>query len=96
LSGPRWAARGAPRRAPGAVRLNTDGHIGGRRCGAPDRIGVEGLTAHVQTTGLGPHSQGADLEATLAWAEEENGGPLADDVALMLLSNGAGPPGPTA
>jgi serine phosphatase RsbU (regulator of sigma subunit) len=96
LPGQTWEASMAPLPTPWAVLLYTDGIIEGRRGGGPDRIGVEGLSARVQTTGLGPQSQGADLEATLAWAEEENGGPLADDVALMLLSNGAGPVGPTA
>jgi serine phosphatase RsbU (regulator of sigma subunit) len=33
------------------------------------------------------------LEATLAWVESEHGGPLADDVAVMLL---AGTPGPAS
>ena len=35
----------------------------------------------------------AGLEATLAWAEEEHGGPLADDVALMLVAGAARAPG---
>ena len=35
----------------------------------------------------------AGLEATLAWVEEQHGGPLADDVAVMLLANGAGAAG---
>ena len=96
VPGQTWEASVAPWPAPWAVLLYTDGLIEGRRGGGADRIGVEGLTARLQTAGFGAHSQGADLEATLAWAEEENGGPLADDVALMLLSNGAGPVGPTA
>ena len=96
VPGQTWEASVAPLPAPWAILLYTDGLIEGRQGGGADRIGVEGLTVRLQTAGLGPHSQGADLGATLAWAEEENGGPLADDVALMLLSNGAGPVGPTA
>ena len=43
------------------------------------------------TTAAGAAKGGweAGLEATLAWAEEENGGPLADDVAMMLLAGSA-------
>jgi serine phosphatase RsbU (regulator of sigma subunit) len=91
-----WEASAATLPAPWGVLLYTDGLIEGRRAGGADRVGVDGLTARLQTAGLSPRSEGTDLEATLAWAEEENGGPLADDVALMLLSNGAGPVGPTA
>jgi serine phosphatase RsbU (regulator of sigma subunit) len=95
-----WEASVATLPAPWAVLLYTDGIIEGRQGGGADRLGVEGLTARLQASGFGADTRGADweagLEATLAWAEEENGGPLADDVALMLLASGAGAARPTA
>jgi len=95
-----WEASVATLPAPWAVLLYTDGIIEGRQGGGADRLGVEGLTARLEKTGFGATPRGADweagLEATLAFAEEENGGPLADDVALMLLASGAGAAGPTA
>jgi hypothetical protein len=74
---------------PWAVLLYTDGLIEGRRGGGDERLGVEGLTARLQSAGLGSDWE-AGLQATLAWVESEHGGPLADDVAVMLLAGASG------
>ena len=95
LAGQVWSASVTELPTPWAVLLYTDGLIEGRQRHSDDRIGVEGLTAHLEVNALGPKRWEAGLEATLAWAEEENAGPLADDVALMLLASGAGPVGTT-
>ena len=98
LSGETWASSEAGLGWPWSVLLYTDGLIEGRQRGGRDRLGVEGLTARLAAAGLGAGSWEEGLETTLAWAEDENGGPLADDVALMLLANGSAPPasGPPA
>jgi serine phosphatase RsbU (regulator of sigma subunit) len=90
-----WEASVTELPAEWAVLLYTDGLIEGRQHGGPDRLGVEGLTQRLRETGLDRSGWEAGLEATLAWAEKENGGPLADDVALMLLASGAGRVGST-
>jgi serine phosphatase RsbU (regulator of sigma subunit) len=95
LPGQTWAASEAELPGPWAVLLYTDGIIEGRQQDNRERLGVEGLTERLRVVGLGVDRWEAGLESTLAWAEEENGGPLADDVALMLLASGAGPPGPS-
>jgi serine phosphatase RsbU (regulator of sigma subunit) len=95
LPGQTWAASMAELPEPWSVLLYTDGIIEGRQAGGADRIGVEGLIARLGLAGLGPDNRETGLEATLAWAEEENAGPLADDVALMLLARGTGPAGHT-
>jgi serine phosphatase RsbU (regulator of sigma subunit) len=83
------------RRAPAAAALSgagwsllmyTDGLIEGRNGGG--RLGIDGLCALLAdpaAAGRGP----ADLLAWLAAsAERANGGPLADDVAMLLLTPG--------
>jgi serine phosphatase RsbU (regulator of sigma subunit) len=65
--------------------------------GLTDRLRAGGLGTEARGTGGVPPTTAAGaakgweagLEATLAWAEEEHGGPLADDVALMLLAGAA-------
>jgi serine phosphatase RsbU (regulator of sigma subunit) len=84
-----WAAVAARMPGPWAVLLYTDGLIEGRRGGGDERLGVEGLTARLQSAGLGSDWE-AGLQATLAWVESEHGGPLADDVAVMLLAGASG------
>ena len=78
---------------PWAVLLYTDGLIEGHQRQGDERLGVEGLTARLRAEGLGEDREREDrergLEATLAWVEEEHGGPLADDVALMLVAGAA-------
>jgi hypothetical protein len=92
-----WPAAVAELPGSWAVLLYTDGLIEGRQAKSDERLGVEGLIARLADTGGLGNGGGweAGLEATLVWAEEEHGGPLADDVALMLLAGGpdrAAPP----
>ncbi|MFL6073720.1 MAG: PP2C family protein-serine/threonine phosphatase [Mycobacteriales bacterium] len=69
-----------------SLLLYTDGLIEGRN--GDGRLGIDGLCAllaHPDTAGRVP----ADLLAWLAAsAERANGGPLADDVAMLLLTPG--------
>jgi serine phosphatase RsbU (regulator of sigma subunit) len=73
-----------------AVLLYTDGLIEGKIPDDPDaRLGIDGLTELVDRY----HRRGAPLAGLPDWlvgqAEERNGGPLADDVAMLLLTKGA-------
>jgi hypothetical protein len=91
LPGQTWPAVAARLPSPWSVFLYTDGLIEGRRRGGGDeRLGVEGLLARLAAAGLGAPDDAAGLEATLAWVESEHGGPLADDVAVMLVAGAAG------
>jgi serine phosphatase RsbU (regulator of sigma subunit) len=94
LPGQTWPEAVTELSGPWEVLLYTDGLIEGRQAGSDERLGVEGLTARLQESGLGGRGRVAGLEATLAWVEEQHGGPLADDVALMLLANGVPAPPP--
>ena len=90
LPGQTWSEAAADLAGPWGVLLYTDGLIEGRRQGSAERLGVEGLTDRLLAAGWGTADREGGLEATLAWAEEQHGGPLADDVALMLLARAAG------
>ncbi len=66
------------------LMLYTDGLIEGRVDGGGDRLGVPGLAELAGRSTLG----GAGLlDALISSAETLNGGPLADDVAIMLLAH---------
>jgi serine phosphatase RsbU (regulator of sigma subunit) len=95
VPGQTWPGVTTELAGPWGILLYTDGLIEGRQPGSDDRLGVDGLITRLREYGLGAAAPGweAGLEATLAWVEEQHGGPLADDVALMLLANGAGPTG---
>ena len=86
LTGQAWPAVTADLAGPWGVLLYTDGLIEGRQQGSAERIGVEGLTARLRSDRLWSAGWEAGLESLVAWAEEQHGGPLADDVALMLLA----------
>jgi serine phosphatase RsbU (regulator of sigma subunit) len=86
VSGETWEAAAAELSDPWAVLLYTDGLIEGRYGDSGERLGIEGLTARLREDGLEEAGWEAGLEATVAWVEEQHGGPLADDVALMLLA----------
>jgi CheY-like chemotaxis protein len=86
LPGQTWPAAEAELAAPWAVLLYTDGLIEGRRRRDDERLGVDGLIAGLSAIDFGAGGWEAGLATTLAWAEEENGGPLPDDVALMVLA----------
>lgn len=88
VPGETWAEGVMELAAPWALLLFTDGLIEGRFRQSSERLGIEGLAAHLRENGLETRGWEAGLESTLAWAEEQHGGPLPDDVALMLLANG--------
>lgn len=91
LPGETWGSSEVKLGGPWAVLLYTDGLIEGRQSGSRERLGVDGLTARLRSAPLGSDGWATGLETTLAWAERQNGGPLADDVALMLLANESRP-----
>jgi serine phosphatase RsbU (regulator of sigma subunit) len=68
-----------------ALLLYTDGLIEGRVEGSDRRLDVTGLRALIETAA----SQGVPYQALAGWlvaqAEEANGGPLADDVAMLIV-----------
>jgi serine phosphatase RsbU (regulator of sigma subunit) len=70
----------------------TDGLIEGMDGPPPHRWGADGLAAHLRTLSpTPPHRLAEDL---MAEATARNGGPLADDVALLVVQRGPRP-GPT-
>ena len=73
-----------------SLLMYTDGLIEGRVGAGDDRLDVGGLCAMVTEFG----SAGATTATLPAWlvgrAEAANGGPLADDVAMLLVSQGGG------
>jgi serine phosphatase RsbU (regulator of sigma subunit) len=73
-----------------AVLLYTDGLIEGRVDDEDGRLGVDGLIELVRAY----RRRGGQLDRLPDWlvgqAEERNGGPLADDVAMLLLTKAAG------
>jgi serine phosphatase RsbU (regulator of sigma subunit) len=73
-----------------ALLLYTDGLIEGRIDDEDNRLGVAGLCELVAEYRLA----GAPLPGLPGWllgqAESRNGGPLADDVAMLLLTRGQG------
>jgi hypothetical protein len=70
--------------------MYTDGLIEGRIGGGNERLDVPGL----QTLVAEPSTRAVPLAELPSWlvgrAEEINGGPLADDVAMLLVSRGGG------
>jgi serine phosphatase RsbU (regulator of sigma subunit) len=71
-------------------RLGIDGLMSRlRQDGFEDARGMGGVPP-TTAAGAAKSSWEPGLEATVAWVEEQHGGPLADDVALMLLANGTG------
>jgi serine phosphatase RsbU (regulator of sigma subunit) len=73
-----------------SLLMYTDGLIEGRVDGGDERLDVSGLRGLVAD----PANRGVPLRDLPGWlvgrAEEVNGGPLADDVAMLLVSRGAG------
>jgi serine phosphatase RsbU (regulator of sigma subunit) len=73
-----------------SLLMYTDGLIEGRTGDCDDRLEVDGLCRIVAERS----TAGIDAAGLPAWlverAEAANGGPLADDVAILLLSRGAG------
>jgi serine phosphatase RsbU (regulator of sigma subunit) len=73
-----------------SLLLYTDGLIEGHTGKGNERLDVDGLCALLDT----PEAGDVPLPALPAWlvgcAERFNGGPLADDVAMLLISRGGG------
>ena len=72
-----------------AVMLYTDGLVEGRRApGSPHRYGEEALAAWLDSATATPSSIAtADLDGLLVDVEAANGGPLPDDVAVVVLAS---------
>jgi serine phosphatase RsbU (regulator of sigma subunit) len=73
-----------------SLLMYTDGLIEGHTGSGPERLDVGGLCAVLDE----PAAQKVPLQALPAWlvgrSEQANGGPLADDVAMLLISRGSG------
>ena len=84
---PEWNPVEVPLGPGAAVLMYTDGLVEGRSApGANVRLGIEaviGLTDRFRAGGLGGTPL---LDTLLTAAEERNGGPMSDDVALCLVS----------
>jgi serine phosphatase RsbU (regulator of sigma subunit) len=71
-----------------ALLLFTDGLIeGGSAPGATDRFGAGELERNLQLVVEGPLARSAIAPALLTEAERCNGGPLTDDVAVLLIGS---------
>jgi serine phosphatase RsbU (regulator of sigma subunit) len=66
--------------------LYTDGLVEGRVSGGPERLGTEGLVDVLRRVCDDPDLQTV-AEIAIAEAEALHGGPLPDDVALLMLSH---------
>jgi serine phosphatase RsbU (regulator of sigma subunit) len=73
-----------------SLLLYTDGLIEGHTGVGTERLDVDGLCELLDE----PAARQVPLAALPAWlvgqAEQANGGPLADDVAMLLISRGRG------
>jgi serine phosphatase RsbU (regulator of sigma subunit) len=73
-----------------SLLMYTDGLIEGRTGVGNERLDVDGLRGLLDE----PAARTVPLPALPAWlvgrAEQGNGGPLADDVAMLLISRGSG------
>ena len=73
-----------------SLLMYTDGLIEGHTGVGAERLDVDGLCGLLAE----PAAAGVPLAALPAWlvgrAEQANGGPLADDVAMLLISRGSG------
>ena len=90
-SGP-WRAERVELPAEWAILLYSDGIIEGRVGEGPQRLGEEGLVDAVreqlEAGRRAPAEPAALLDGLLETAEARNGGPLLDDVAMLMLGRG--------
>ncbi|HEV2766430.1 MAG TPA: SpoIIE family protein phosphatase [Acidimicrobiales bacterium] len=79
-----------PLRGPYAVFLYTDGVVEGRSApGSADRFGVERLALWLdEHTPQRRFFEAQDLAALVAELREANGGPLSDDVTILVVQDG--------
>jgi hypothetical protein len=73
-----------------SLLMYTDGLIEGHTGVGNERLDVDGLCGLLDE----PDGRGTPLDGLPAWlvgrAEQGNGGPLADDVAMLLIARGGG------
>jgi len=82
-----WAPAEHPLPEHWALIFYTDGIIEGHtRQGPRARLGTEGLIDAIEGLTWSPEDLGKLADQLLAMAEEQNGGPVADDIALILLA----------
>lgn len=82
-----WSSTEVALSRPWSLLLFTDGVIEGReRPGERERLGVEGLVDRLRADPPRRGEWEEGLEGTLRWVEQQHGGPLPDDVALLVLA----------
>jgi serine phosphatase RsbU (regulator of sigma subunit) len=81
-----WPRESVELPAPWTLLLYTDGLVEGRVSGSTERLGTEGLLDLLAPLHDNPDLQ-AIAEVLISEVEELNGGPLPDDVALVLLAH---------
>lgn len=82
----RWQAQDVDLGTRWTILTFTDGITDGRDGTTGQRLGSEGLARLAERACAGTGDLGAVADRMLAGAEEANGGPLPDDVALFLVS----------
>ncbi len=91
-----WDRIDVPLPSPWALALHTDGLFegfddaqdsasAGEGVAIKPRLGLTGLLEILTAARAGSHSDSSLLDAVIAEAERRNGGPMADDLALLLV-----------
>jgi len=83
---PKWPANHLDLGDEWTLVVFTDGIIEGRASGSEDRFETTGLARLVAQASRGSNNLEALADRMIAGAEEANGEPLCDDVALLMLS----------
>jgi serine phosphatase RsbU (regulator of sigma subunit) len=86
LDGVTWPTVTVPLPTEWALLFYTDGIIEGRRGSGPDRWDVDGLLEALGAAAWSLDHLDELADRLIRTAEEANGGPLADDVALFLVA----------
>ena len=73
-----------------SLLMYTDGLIEGHTGAGPERLDVTGLCALLREPAAGTVPLGSLPAWLVGRADQANGGPLADDVAMLLISRGSG------
>jgi serine phosphatase RsbU (regulator of sigma subunit) len=91
FEGTLWPAQEVALPNPWALVFYTDGIIEGRtRADPTNRLGLDGLLGELARYPWDPGDLGAVADRLLDIAEGENGGPVADDIALFLVAPATG------